>query len=248
MSGIVYRNLLLAHLGEEDRRLLEPFEPMDVDLRFSIEKAGKPITHVHFPESAVASVVLQSGSFNLAVEMGVTGLEGMTGLPLLYGDDRSAMETFIQIPGRMSRITAKRFVAAIESSSTLKAFFPRYARTVHDQVASTATANAAGAIELRLARWLLMCQDRVGKEHIHLSHNFLAIMLGIRRASVTDAISRLEGRHLIRLLRMDFEILDRARLQSLFRGRYGNTERGYERIMGFSLSTSQPQLSKPWPG
>ncbi|MBW6424806.1 Crp/Fnr family transcriptional regulator [Rhizobium sp. XQZ8] len=244
MSGIVYRNLLLAHLGEEDRRLLEPFEPIDVDLRFSIEKAGKPITHVYFPESAVASVVLQAGSSGLAVEMGVTGLEGMTGLPLLYGDDRSALETFIQIPGRMSRITTKQFVTAIESSAKLKAFFLRYARTVHDQIASTAAANAAGDIEQRLGRWLLMCQDRVGNDHIRLSHDFLAIMLGIRRPSVTDAIHRLEGRYLIRSLRMDLQILDRAGLQAICRGLYGYAEREYERIMGFPLPTSQPQLSE----
>ncbi len=122
MSGIVYRNLLLAHLGEEDLRLLEPFEPIDVDLRFSIEKAGKPITHVYFPESAVASVVLQAGSSGLAVEMGVTGLDGMTGLPLLYGDDRSAMETFIQIPGRMSRITPNGLSPRSRAASSSRLF------------------------------------------------------------------------------------------------------------------------------
>jgi CRP-like cAMP-binding protein len=238
LSGLTYRNLLLSHLAAADRHLLEPLEPLDVDERTALEKRGSRIDYMYFPETAVASHVVGNELGN-SLELGLAGVEGMTGLPILYGDRRSLLDVFIQIPGRCLRMPADRMEAAMAKSNTLRVLLHRYALAVQAQRNYTALANAGLEIPGRLARWLLMCHDRIGGDHINLSHDVLAVMLGIRRASVTDAIHRLQGQGLIRSDRMNLEIRDRKALEAIARGFYGPAEAEYQRLLGFSPMVSR---------
>jgi CRP-like cAMP-binding protein len=195
-----------------------------------LEPAGGPIEHVYFIEDGVASVVAQSKG-NPEIEVGITGLEGMTGLALVEADDRSPFETFVQVSGSAIRVDAAHFSAAIAASPAFRDLTLRYARAFHLQVAGTAISNGRSKLEERLARWLLMVHDRVGKS-FNITHEFLAVMLAVRRAGVTLALQILEGKGLIRASRGTVTVVDRDGLIETSNGAYGLAEREYERLLG----------------
>src|SRR5262249_31766589 len=148
-----------------------------------------------FPESGIASVVaLASGKGHQAAEIGLVGRDGMTGMPILHGADRSPCETFIQLEGEGQCISARCLQDAIEQSVTMMKWFLRYAHVFAVQTGYTALANARGSIDERLARWLLMTHDRVDGDKLGLTHEFISLMLGVRRAGVTAALQAFEGK------------------------------------------------------
>jgi CRP-like cAMP-binding protein len=223
------RNRLLLALSDNAHAKLGALEFVELSLRETLESAGHPIPFVYFPETGFASVV--SNDNGKVVEVGMIGYEGITGLPILAGDSRATFETMVQGAGTALRVKADRLREAFAESDEIRDVTLRYAHAFTVQVASTASANAHAKLEARLARWLLMVADRLG-ESFNITHEFLGIMLAVRRSGVTLAIQILEGKGFIRATRGTIRIVDRDGLAKHTEGAYGKAEREYDRIMG----------------
>jgi CRP-like cAMP-binding protein len=216
----VSSNRILSRLSREDFALLEPYlEPVDLPVRKQIETPKKRIDQVYFIESGFASVVA-NGASKPSIEVGIIGREGMTGLGVVLGNDRPPHETFVQVAGQAQRISAAKLRAADEQSSTLHRAMLRYAQTFLHQATTTALANGRSKIEERLARWLLMADDRIDGEELPLTHEFLGLMLGTYRPGVTKALQALEKKGLIAARRSAITILNRRALEKRSNGTY----------------------------
>src|SRR5579871_5421391 len=186
------RNHLLARVAGQDWALLAPhLESVTLKERQVVEVPNKPITHVYFVETGVVSVVAVNAEDH-RIEVGVIGYEGMTGVPLVMGDDRAQHSTYMQIGGTGHRISQEILRGAIANSEGLRALMLKWAQGFMIQTAQTALANGRAKLEQRLARWLLMAHDRLTSDAVPLTHEFLAVMLGVRRAGVTVAIHSFE--------------------------------------------------------
>lgn len=224
-------NQVLATLAPTDFALLHPhLEKIDLPLRRQLELRHRPIEHVYFLESGLGSMVVSAGA-NHNIEVGIIGREGMTGLPVLMDVDRPAHETFIQTAGTAQRIATVNLREALDKSPVLHRSLLRYAHTLVTQMAFTALANGRYSIEERLARWLLMADDRADGNPIHLTHDFLALMLGARRAGVTVALNELQKRGVLKTTRGVIVIERRGALQEAANGSYGVPEAEYQRLM-----------------
>ncbi len=231
-AKFLYRNDLLRRMPAHDLALLSPhMERCALPLRMVLAEANARIENVYFIEHGVGSVVARTASGQEA-EVGFIGYEGMTGSSIVLGDDRAAHECFVQIEGEAIRIDAKHFISALESSPGLRLYLLRFVNYLQTQICWTALVNARHKIEERLARWLLMCADRVASERLTITHEFLAIMLGVRRPGVTVALQLLEGRGLIISRRGEIVIRDRPGLIELANGSYGGPETEYNRLFG----------------
>jgi CRP-like cAMP-binding protein len=218
-------------MSELDVSLIEPhLERVPLELREKIEEADQTIPYVHFPESGIVSVVAKSGGHQ--IEAGVIGREGVTGVAVIMGNHRSPNEVYVQVAGESHRIAADALREAIEASATLRMHLQRFVQVFMTQVAQAALANGRAKIAERLARWLLMAHDRVDDEDLRLTHEFIAIMLGVRRPGVTDALNELEGRGLIRSARGSIRVKDRSGLELVAGGTYGVPEAEYRRLIG----------------
>lgn len=226
------RNKLLASLVPDDLALLLPhLDRIDMPQHQEMERPGEIIRRVVFPESGLLSVIAMLPR-SRDIEVGIIGRDGMTGIALTQDDDQSPFTTFVQIEGHGLAIDAAPLREAIEARPAMRKFFSRYARAQAIQVASTALANGRSKLEERLARWLVMVQDRIDSDHIGLTHEFLSIMLGVRRPGVTVALHILEGKGLVRSKRGAIIIRDREGLIELADGAYGMPENEYRRLMG----------------
>lgn len=227
-----FRNRLLQSIIPADLDLIaSKLRPEQLEVRRYFEHAGEPIREVCFPESAIVSVVARTLG-RRSIEAGLVGFEGVTGIAILMGDDRSPNETYVQVAGAGHVMAADDLRFAIRGSPTLHTTLLRYAHSFVVQTSQTALANGRAKIDERLARWLLMAVDRVESPELHLTHEFLSLMLGVRRPGVTDSLHRLEGKHLIRSRRSSITIRDRAGLEAVAGGSYGVAERDYERLFG----------------
>ena len=226
-----FRNQLLAKLSLEDLALLRPgLQPVQLDIHHSLEAANEPISHVYFAESGFASMVAKDGD-NRESEVGIVGREGVTGMSVLHGDDRSPIETYIQGAGSGHLLAVEVLRNAMEKSPTLRATLLRFAHSVAIQITYTALANSKVKADARLARWLLMAHDRGDGDRVELTHEFLALMLGVRRAGVTEALQALEERKLISNSRGKITIRNRKGLEKAANGSYGVPEAEYARLM-----------------
>jgi CRP-like cAMP-binding protein len=164
-----------------DLRLLEPhLEPLSVEIRHPFEKIGKPISHVYFMEEGIASVVA-AGAGGDEIEVGLIGREGMTGIAVVMGGHRAPHKVYIQVRGRAQRMEVSALRGALETSATLQLFLLKFALAFMVQTAHTAFANGRATLEQRLARWILMARDRLDDDEIPLTHEFLSLMLAVRR-------------------------------------------------------------------
>jgi CRP-like cAMP-binding protein len=185
-----------------------------------LERRQRKITSVYFPESGFASVVTNGGS-GQAIEVGLIGREGMTGLAVVLGVDRPVRnETYMQAPGAGWCLAAAKLRAAIDQSTSLHRSLLRYVHDFQAQTTETALANGRAKIEARLARWLLMADDRVDGNELPLTHEFLSLMLGVQRGGVTLAVQGLERADLISTRRGKITILDRKALEKKSNGTY----------------------------
>jgi|SRR5436190_15269557 len=217
-------NRILSRLSRPDFALLEPhLEAVDLPVRKPLEARRKRIEHVYFPESGFASVVA-NGTSKPSIEVGIIGREGMTGLAIVLGSDRAQHATYIQVAGKGLRISADRLREADERSITLHRGMLRFAHAFLAQATTTALANGRSKIEERLARWLLMADDRIDGEVLPLTHEFLGLMLGTHRPGVTIAIQALEKQGLITARRARIAILDRKGLEKCSNGTYVRSE------------------------
>jgi CRP-like cAMP-binding protein len=146
--------------------------------------------------------------------------------------DRTLNKTFMQASGEGFRLAAAVFNRILDQNSALRGFFLRYLQSCETQLAQSAVANGRYLTHQRLARWLLMCHDRLGDGDMLITHEFLGLMLGVRRAGVTDQIHIIEGEHAIKASRGNIRVTDRAKLEEIAGGCYGVAEREYERLIG----------------
>ena len=226
------RNRLLAALSHADRDLLTPcLEMIGLDARQILEAPSDPIAHVYFVESGLISVVGTTQPDH-RIEVGMVGYEGMTGLAIVLGDDHSVNETLVQSAGFAMRLSTKLLREMMEASGSLTATLLRYVNVFMVQGSQTALANGRGRLDERLARWLLMWHDRVLEDDLLITHEFLALLLGVRRQGVTVTLHDLEGKGLIRSTRSHVRIIDREGLQTAANGFYGIPEADYDRLIG----------------
>ncbi len=239
------RNRLLKSLSPGDLELIaRHLRPARLDVRRSFGEPGEPITEVCFPETAIISVVART-TVGRSIEAGLIGFEGMSGVALALGDDRSPNETYVQVAGMGHVIGADELRLAIDASLSLRLHILRYAHNFIVQTSQTVLANGRAKIDERLARWLLMARDRVDGPEIGLTHEFLSMMLGVRRPGVTDALHRLEGEHLIKARRASITIRDRGGLEVVANGSYGVAERDYARLFGVSQPANDEMQRRP---
>lgn len=225
------RNRLLRLLPRDDLALLTPhLEQQEFPERREFEKPNKAVKAVYFIDTGITSVVARANGE--VVEVGLIGREGMTGHVVVMGSDRSPNETYVQVSGDGWFLPADALRDAMQESVTLRPLLMRYVQTFTIQATYTALANARGKLEERLARWLLMAHDRVDGDELPLKHDFLALMLGVRRAGVTVALHELAASSLIQTSRGSIVILDRDGLEEVANGLYGTPEREYKRLMG----------------
>lgn len=234
MPDPLLQNKLLACLPEGERNALRPhFELMWLELAYPLIAPGQPILHAYFPVTCLASLVvlLEDGT---TVEAGSIGCEGMSGVPVLLGAGTTPMQTLIQVPGEALRIDMDVLRDHFERLPVLHAVLNRYVHTLFVVASQSAACNRRHALEARLARWLLMSSDGIGSSEVGITQEFLAAMLGVRRAGVTEGALKLQDAGWIAYGRGLVEILDRPALERSACECYHTVRQEYERLFGTS--------------
>jgi CRP-like cAMP-binding protein len=232
VSSAPQRNRLLASLSRSDVGLLQPhLEPVTLALRQSLEKPDKRVDAVYFPEDGFASVVAGHKT-EAQVEVGLIGRDGMTGLTVALGNHRSPHSTYIQAAGHGQRIDTSELRKAMKQSPSLRATILNYVQVFMIQTAHTAIANARAKLDERLARWILMAHGRLDGAVLPLTHEFLALMLGVRRPGVTQALGALEAQQLIQTGHRAIVVLNRKGIERKAGSFYGAPEAEYRRLIG----------------
>jgi CRP-like cAMP-binding protein len=222
-------NQLLSSLKADDLALLRPaLRHVELPLMTVLEEAGEPVKTVYFFESGIASVITGA---KVPIEIGLIGREGMTGVSVLMHDDRSVNRTFMQAAGTALSMSADRLRTALLDSPSLRTSLLRYAHAFSVQTSQTALVNGRAKLDARLARWLLMAHDRFDQSDFPFTHQFIAMMLGVRRAGVTDALHILEGRGLIKARRGQITVVNRKGLEAVSDSSYGVPEAEYARLV-----------------
>ena len=225
-------NTLLLSLSPSDFDLLAPrLEAVTLGVRKMLEKPNQKIEDVYFPETGFASVVAVQRN-GKEVEVGLIGREGMTGLPVVLGNHRSPHATYIQAPGKGHSIPAGELRQAMQDSGSLRDSLLKFVQAFSVQTTHTAICNARAKLDERLARWLLMAQDRIQSDILPLTHEFLSLMLGVRRPGVTVALKALRERGLIAYRRGEITIKDRKGMERVAGEFYGTPESEYRRLIG----------------
>ena len=189
------------------------------------------IHHAWFIDQGIASVVAASAHGH-QTEIGIVGWDGLVDLATVHGSDRTSHRCFIQLPGSAYRLSSAVLQAELDRSSTLRGLLMSYAHSFMTQIAGTALANASYTVEQRLARWLLMCHDRIEGDEVAMTHEFLSLMLNVRRAGVTVAIKALENARFVNGRRGVITIADRPALEKFATDSYGGPEAVYKRLIG----------------
>jgi len=231
------RNRLLAALPSDDlARLWPQLEAVELSFRKVLHAPGEPITTVYFPETGYSSMLayMEDGD---AAEVGMIGREGMIGLPVLLGADHDDIEALVQTPGTALRMDARAFREELERIPALRTLLLRYALVHHGQVVRTAACNGRHHIDQRLARWLLMAHDRAEGDEFPMTHEFLSMMLGVRRAGISTTASTLQKAGFIRYQRGCIEVTDRPGLESVACECYGIVRRASDRLFGMPVES-----------
>lgn len=208
------KNQILAAIPKaEQARFRSRLEPVHLTHGLVLYEIGDPVRHVYFPNNALISLVKQMTDGKL-VEVGLIGKEGMSGLMALMGDEMSPERAIVQIPDGGTRVELRvikeEFMRGEQLHNLLLAYTPKFVR----QISQTAACNASHTAEERLSRWLLMCLDRVEGTDLQLTQEFIAEMLGTRRATVSLAAMVLQNEGLIQYNRGHIKIIDRPGLEA----------------------------------
>jgi len=225
------RNRLLATANREEMELLEPhIERVALEVGDQLIVPDEPIRNVWFPETALASlvIVLEDGT---TVESGAVGREGMVGIPVLLGTDRTPMQTVTQVGGDALRIPSDVMKAVYERNGPMRYRMNRYVNTMFIVASQSAACNRRHQVEGRLARWLLMSSDGIGSDEIGITQEYLAAMLGVRRAGVTEAALALQERGNIRYRRGSVTIVNRRELEDIACECYSIVKEEYEKML-----------------
>jgi CRP-like cAMP-binding protein len=224
-------NRLLTLLPASQRqRLLAHMERLSMDKGRSVYDPLQPISHVYFPLGAVMSVVIdmeEGGS----VEVATIGNEGMVGVPLILGAQTSTDRAFVQVAGEAMRMPHDVFRAELAPAGPFFQLMQLYAQGYISQIAQSSACNRMHPVDQRLCRWVLMTHDRVGLDTLSLTQEFIAMMLGVRRASVSTAAAMLQKAGLIEYDRGIIHVLDRAGLEAGSCECYGIVRKELERLL-----------------
>ena len=227
-------NALLALPSRDRNRLLQHLKPVSLSLGDVLYEPGKPMRQVYFPVSSLISL-LTVVEDDLATEVGMIGREGMLGIPSIFGVKNSPVRALVQGAGMALQMPGRVFLVELERTASLREKVFGFAHELMLQIAQTAACNRFHPVNARLARWLLMTRDRLGADEFPLTHKFLADMLGVRRAGVTDAASGLQRRKLIEYSRGNIRILNERGLEAVACMCY-ETGRGIYRARGSGRS------------
>ena len=201
-------NLLLAGFPAAlRRRLTDDLPPVNLAISEILSEAGDRIRHAYFPIDSFISLITPARGRG-QLEIGLVGREGMLGVPLLLGINVSPLRAMVQGAGRAWRVNVSTLQQELAGNANLRASLNRYLYVFLAQLMQTASCTRFHHIEARLARWLLMTRDRARTDQFHVTHEFLALMLGVRRVGVTRAASALQRLQLIRYKRGDLTVLD----------------------------------------
>jgi CRP-like cAMP-binding protein len=208
------QNRILSALPPEELRRLAPhLTEKPLTFKQSLSKADQPITQVCFPDSGVCSVmsVMRAGA---AAEVGTVGNEGVTGLALFYGDASEPSESLIQVPGKGRLLPAQVFQQELARHAIFHRLVAHYAHALMVQVMQSAACNALHPVEQRACKWMLMTHDRVFTNEFKLTHEFLGMMLGVSRPTVSVIARKLQGAGLIVYRHGNVTVLDRQKLEA----------------------------------
>ncbi len=209
-----YKNRILAAFPQEDlHRFFASLHPVSLAQRHVLYEVGAPFEYIYFLEAGVASV-LTSMTTGSTIEVGMIGTEGVVGASALLGSEVSAQHVVIQAPGAALRMKVAECKAAFEQSAAVRAPLLRFIAALLDLGAQTAACNRLHTIEQRCARWLLMARDRLHGDAMPMTHEFLATMLGVRRAGVTETVGEMQRSGLIRNGRGEVTIVDGQGLEA----------------------------------
>lgn len=224
-------NHLIDSLPRQDRvSFLTDCEAVDLVFGEVLAEPGGRISHVYFPLNSFISLIANLSDGD-RLEVAMIGSEGMYGMPLILGLEESPWHALVQGGGPALRMPAAVFGRHLEQSPALQALLRRYLYVLMHQLSRVAACTHFHQVEARLARWLLMTQDRAHSDQLHLTHEFLAMMLGVRRAGITLAAMALQTRRLIRYHRGDITVLDRAGLIEAACGCYASDRRIYRQVI-----------------
>ena len=225
-------NRVLIGLRASDFELLRPhLERVQLNARRYLQQAGRRINSIYFLEDGLVSVMATARPAGKQAEVALIGRESMTGFSLVHGLDRAIYDMAVQIPGTAYAIDAAVRVV-LNISRTLRPRLLLYSHNLYHQTAAGTLAHAVGTVEERLSRWILMTQDRIGRDEIGVTHEVFSMVLAVRRPGVTLGLHRLEEEGLISLRRGATVVVDREGLVRRSNGLYGQPEAEYERLFG----------------
>lgn len=237
------QNRILAMLpGASRRRAFAEVDFVRLEKHQRLAEMNEPISYVYFLNSGIGSVLLTSAN-GRSSEAGMFGKEGFSPSSLAVGGFQSPFDVVVQVEGDAYRMPAAAFRRILEEDRTVENLILRYVHVFALQAAYTAHSNALDAVDVRLGRWLLMCHDRVSGDRIELTHDYLALMLAVRRPSVTTSLHTLEGEGYVRSTRGVVTIRNRAALESFVGSSYGAAEREYRVLVERNSSPVSADLS-----
>lgn len=222
------RNRILSALPDNSLSALIPhLKLVELPSRKVLVETNERPVNAYFIESGLASMIALSADGE-SVEVGHIGFEGMSAAHTVLGADTTPNRTFMQVAGHGYALLVDCLREIADRDALLLELLLRYNHYAALQLANSALANARYSINERLSRWLLMVHDRLLNDDLPLTHEFLALMLGVRRSGITNELHILEGIHAIRATRGNVRILDRKKLETIAAGSYGSPEQIYE--------------------
>lgn len=224
------KNQLLASLSDEEYQRLRPhMQVVTLMIGQTLQRNNQPIEAVYFPYHTLVSLLttMEDGA---TIEVGLVSREGLVGANLVLGGDRAQNDAVVQVPSHAIRIRADVFKAELDRGGQLKTLSSHYVQMLYNQVSRSAACNGLHPIRMRLARWLLLVQDRLESDELPLTQEFLSHMLGVRRSGVTEVAIMLQQAGLIRYNRGKITILDKSALEATACECYRIIQSGFDSI------------------